>query len=123
MNAVLRALAVSVSFGGLVLSLGCNQLMSQATGGRFISRANVKVINDSPRKICAVKAKSSDGAVVDDNALAGGPIGIEPGKEGAAQIDEKLGKVSLEAYSCDPSPLLLAEQTVDMANPSPMRVR
>jgi hypothetical protein len=120
MNPNVKTVALWV--GGLAL-LGCNQLLSQATGGRLVSRANVKIINDSPRKICAVKVKTADGNVVGDNALASGGIGVEPGQEGVAQVDEKLGKVSLEAYSCEPQPLLLAEQTVDMANPTPMRVR
>lgn len=104
------------------VTTGCGQLMAQATGGRFINRANVKVVNDSNRKVCAVKVTGADGAVVTDNALAGGPIGIEPGKESVAQIDEKLGKVTLEAYSCEPRKMMLAKQEVDMASPQTMRV-
>ena len=104
------------------VTTGCGQLMAQATGGRYINRTNVKVLNDSTRKICAVKVTGADGAVVSENALAGGPIGIEPGKESVAQVDEKLGKVTLEAYSCDPQKLMLAKQDVDMASPQPMRV-
>ena len=121
-TATARARLLLAAFGAasLMLSGGCNQLMSQATGGRFIAKANVKIVNDSPRKICKVKA-SKDGEVVDDQALTG--VGIEPGKHGTAQVDEKLGKVKLFVYSCAPEEMLLIEQEVALAANETVRVR
>lgn len=103
---------------------GCNQLL-KASGAPIVTRADIRIVNDSPMKVCKVRAKDGSDAVVEDNALAGGAIGIKPGDHGTAQVDDRVGAVTLEIFGCDDfgKETLLQTAQADTAAPSEIRVR
>lgn len=118
-----RTLAAMIFLPALA-SVGCNQLLKEA-GAPIVTEADIRINNASNMKVCKVTAKkAADDSVVEENALAGGAIGIDPGEKGSAQVDDRVGKIKLDIYVCDEfgKESLIQTAQADTASPSEILV-
>lgn len=114
------ALFLAMSFA--VGSTGCAELM-KAAGAPVVTNTSFKILNHSPVRVCKVVAKDKDGQVVSDRAVQA--MGIEPGEEGYANVDDRVGKVTLDIYGCDEfgKEILLDSAEAHTATPEMIRVK